>query len=152
MQRRVRLWTIWLQIALVISVLIAVAFWVFVARQSPSGKDDLKVDVSQLRSAAAEGQFFTEQILNQSVTRPFVRSHALTMSEELQTTLQSLSAMKVTQDLQETKTTAIALGTNLNTTVQSIPVSLDDQVQIQKSSDQFRNLFSQLAALETSLK
>ena len=56
MHKRVRSWSVWLQWAILLSALAGAVVWAVGAARAPSGRDELKNEVAELRSQAAAGQ------------------------------------------------------------------------------------------------
>src|SRR5215216_2563604 len=104
MQKRVRLWSIWLQGAILLTFVAATAFIIIDVRSKPAGKSDLKVVVSQLRSHAAEGQLLAEQAAAQHLTSTYLIAHTRKLQEKAQSLSEELSSIDVDASLEMTRT------------------------------------------------
>lgn len=73
----------WVQGAILIAVCVAIALAVFARLQRPFDRDTLDIQVSQLRSQAAEAQLLADNALADRLSPGFVREHAQQMSEKV---------------------------------------------------------------------
>src|SRR2546423_11333793 len=76
MHKRARSWGNWLTPTILLSALIGAAFWIGRAEEKPSGRDELKIEVAELRSQAGVGQLLAEQAATGKVTSLFLRGQA----------------------------------------------------------------------------
>jgi len=152
MHKRVRFWSIWLQAAILLSILSSVAIWIISAREMPSGQDNLRVEVGGLRSQAAEGQFLAEQAMQNKTTAIFLRTQTEQLQKKVQSVLKDLQSMKVESGLETKTAQARKLADRLNTSLYNLANSLDNQQQTDDLKNDLANLFAQLSDLENSLK
>ena len=152
MHKRVRFWSIWLQAAVLLSVLSSVAIWIISAREMPSGQENLRVEVGGLRSQAAEGLFLAEQAMQNKTTVIFLRTQTEQLQEKVQSVLKDLQSMKVESGLETKTAQARELAASLNTSLYNLANSLGNQQQSNDVKNALAGLFSQLSDLENSLK
>lgn len=152
MHKRVRFWSIWLQAAVLLSILFSVAIWIISAREMPSGQENLRVEVGGLRSQAAEGQFLAEQAMKNKTTAIFLRTQTEQLQEKVQSVLKDLQSMKVESGLETKTAQARELAASLNTSLSSLAKSFGNQPQTSDLKNDLANLFSQLSDLENGLK
>lgn len=152
MHKRVRFWSIWLQAAILLSILSCLAIWIISAREMPSGQESLRVEVGGLRSQAAEGQFLAEQAMQNKTTAIFLRTQTEQLQKKVQSVLKDLQSMKVESGLETKTAQARKLADNLNTSLYNLANSLNNQQQTDDLKSALINLFSQLSDLENSLK
>src|SRR5215203_6127653 len=152
MQKRVKLWSLWLQVAILLTFLAATAFIIIDVRSKPAGKSDLKVVVSELRSHAAEGQFLVEQAAAQRLTSTYLISHTHKLQENAQSSSDELNSIKVDASLDGTRTRLTELATALNDFLGSVPQSSGSHSDATALKQSFGDLVSQLVELENSLK
>jgi hypothetical protein len=152
MQKRVGLWSMWLQVAILLSLVIGVMFWIAISKTAPTGKDDLKIAVAELRSHAAEGQLLAEQAMAKHLTSIYLRSHVSKLEEKVEAVIEQLSSVTVDQGLEGTRTRAKELATALNTSLHHLSDSFENQAEANALKNEMGSLFSQLMELENSLK
>lgn len=147
MHKQARHWSIWLQVAIVALTVGAISVSLIAVEEQPAGKDDLKIAVAQLRSAAAEAQLLAEQTAAQHLTTTYLTSHVQRQQQELSSLTDELSTMEVSSEIEESRTNATALSRQLNDLMGTLLVA--GRVD---SSDSFQNLEASLQDLENSLK
>ena len=81
MHKRARSWGNWLTPAILLSAFVGAAFWMAHAEEKPSGRDELKIEVAELRSQAGVGQLLAEQAATGNVTSVFHREQAQEAAE-----------------------------------------------------------------------
>ena len=147
MHKQARHWSIWLQVAIVALTVGAISVSLIAVEEQPAGKEDLKIAVAQLRSAAAEAQLLAEQTAAQHLTTTYLTSHVQRQQQELSSLTDELSTMEVSSEIEESRTNATALSRQLNELMGTLLVA--GRVD---SSDSFQNLEASLQDLENSLK
>jgi hypothetical protein len=152
MQKRVRLWSIWLQVAILLTFVAATAFIIIDVRSKPAGKSDLKIVVSQLRSHAAESQLLVDQAAAQHLTSTYLISHTHKLQEMAQSLSKQLNSIKVDASLDVTRTRVTELATALNNFLGNVPQSSDGHSDATAMKQSFADLVSQLIEVENSLK
>lgn len=147
MHKRARHWSIWLQVAIIALTAGAISVSLIAVEEQPAGKDDLKIAVAQLRSAAAEGQLLAEQTAAQHLTSTYLKSHVQRQQQELSSLTDELSTMKVSSEIEESLAKATVLSRQLNDLMGTLLIAgwVD-------SSDSFQELEASLQDLENSLK
>ena len=152
MQKRVRFWSIWLQAAILVSILIGAAIWIISAKEKASGQESLRIEIAGLRSQAAEGQFLAEQAIQDKATTIFLHTQATQLQKNVQSVLKGLETMKVEPGLEAKTAQAKELAARLNTALLNLTNSFGNQQQTNDVKNELMNLFSQLSDLENSLK
>ena len=152
MHKRARSWGNWLTPAILLSALIGAAFWIGRAEEKPSGRDELKIEVAELRSQAGVGQLLAEQAATGNVTSVFHREQASQLQKNVDAVRKQLDPTRFEPDVRDTSARAGELSARLSEDVRALGGAYGDARAAGALKDEFANLFSQLMSLENSLK
>src|SRR3954465_6869724 len=89
-----------MQGAILVSIISALILWGYREWTKPFGQDDLKIDVSDLRSHISEGQRITEQASSGTVTSPYFKSQILMLVDKTEVVQKQLEDAKPVPDLE----------------------------------------------------
>ncbi|HKP45968.1 MAG TPA: hypothetical protein VJT50_05155 [Pyrinomonadaceae bacterium] len=149
MQKRVRLWTHWLVLVIVLLAVSAAVYAVIRTQSASANKDDLKISVGELRSYAAEARLLAEQADAGILTKTFLQAHVQKMHEHLQTLAQTLQSQQVDVNLEPARAKAYNVALVLDQSVLAIEKNQNGRNEI---IARLGDLFSQLVQLEAELK
>jgi hypothetical protein len=142
----------WLQGAILLSILIGVSFWLLSAEEAPSGQEDLKILVAELRSQAAEGRLLTEQASTKNLTTVYLRSQTSQLKKNLDSTIKDLDSLKIELGLEEKTARAKESARKLSADIVGLSDLFDNPQAASALRGDFDGLFSQLLELENGLK
>jgi hypothetical protein len=152
MHKRARSWGNWLTPTILLSALIGAAFWIGRAEEKPSGRDELKIEVAELRSQAGVGQLLAEQAATGKVTSVFFREQASQLQKNVDAAREKLDSSQFEPDVRDASARAGELSARLGDSVRALGGAYGNTQAAGALRDEFANLFSQLMALENSLK
>ena len=152
MHKRVRSWNVWLQWALLLSVLAGALAWAVGASRTPSGREELKNEVAELRSQAAVGQFLAEQAATGNVTSVYFKAQASELRKNVEAARGQLDPSKFRPELRGEVARASEMAGRLSEDVNSLGGAYGDGRAAGALRDEFAGLFSQLMGMEEGLK
>jgi hypothetical protein len=152
MHKRARHWSIWLQGAVLLSILVGAAIWITSAEKSPPRQADLKIVVSELRSQAAVGQLLAEQASARNLTRTYLRAQTNELQQKVESSTKELNSLKVESGLEEKAAKARGLANALTGDLLSLSHSYQNPQAASALPGDFARLSAQLIELENSLK
>ena len=152
MHKRARSWGNGLTLAILLSAVIGAAFWIGRAEEKPSGREELKIEVAELRSQAGVGQLLAEQAANGKVTSVFLREQASQLQKNVEATHKKLDPSQFEPSVRDASSRAGELSARLGENVRALAGAYGDTQAAGALKDEFANLFSQLMSLENSLK
>ena len=152
MHKRVRPWSVWLQWAVLLSVLAGALAWVVGASEAPADREELKNVVAELRSQAAVGQLLSEQATTGKVTSPYFRAQASELRKNIEAARKQLDPSKFKPEVREASARALELASRLSEEAGTLGGAYGDARAAGDLKGEFAGLFSQLMGLEESLK
>jgi len=152
MHKRARSWGNWLTLAIFLSAVIGAALWIGRAEEKPSGRDELKIEVAELRSQAGVGQLLAEQAATGNVTSIFHREQASQLQKNVEAARKQLDPSEFEPGVRAAAERAGELSARLGEDVRALGDTYGDAPAAGALKDEFANLFSQLMSLENSLK
>ncbi|HYY95348.1 MAG TPA: hypothetical protein VE713_12585 [Pyrinomonadaceae bacterium] len=150
--KRVRSWSVWLQWAVLLSVLAGALAWVVGASEAPADREELKNVVAELRSQAAVGQLLSEQATTGKVTSPYFRAQASELRKNIEAARKQLDPSKFKPEVREASARALELASRLSEEAGALGGAYGDARAAGDLKGEFAGLFSQLMGLEESLK
>ena len=152
MSKRVRSWSIWLQWAVLLSVLAGALAWAAGASRTPSGREELKNEVAELRSQAAAGQLLAEQAATGKVTSVYFKEQASELRKNVEAARGQLDPSKFRPELREAVARAGDLAGRLSEDVRATEGAYGDGRAAGALREEFAGLFSELMGTEEGLK
>jgi paraquat-inducible protein B len=152
MHKRARSWGNWLTLAIILSAVIGAAFWIGRAEEKPSGREELKIEVAELRSQAGVGQLLAEQAANGKVTSVFLREQASQLQKNVEAMHKKLDPSQFEPGVRDASARAGELSARLGEDVRALGGAYGNTQAAGALKEEFANLFSQLMSLENSLK
>ncbi|MDQ5837913.1 MAG: hypothetical protein M3379_14140 [Acidobacteriota bacterium] len=152
MHKRVRSWSVWLQWAVLLSVLAGALAWVVGASEAPADREELKNVVAELRSQAAVGQLLSEQAATGKVTSPYFKAQASQLRKNIEAARTQLDPSKFKPEVREASARAGELAGRLSEEAGALGGAYGDARAPGDLKGEFAGLFSQLGSLEESLK
>lgn len=152
MSGRATLGSRWLQALVLLSLLAGAVIWISGSKQGSTDPKTLRIQVGELRSQAAEGQFLAELALAGSLTHNLISIEASTQEENSRALLQTLLSADATAELAPKVAQGKELAGRLNTDLQRLSGSFDNPNELESLRDDFVQVLSQLTSLEASLK
>jgi hypothetical protein len=152
MHKRVRSWSVWLQWAVLLSLLAGAAAWVVGAAKKPADRGELKDVVAELRSQAAVGQLMAEQAATGRVSSVYFRAQAAELRKNVEAARAQLDPSEFKPELRETASRAGEMAGRLSADAGTLGGAYGDARAAAAQKEEFAGLFSQLMELEESLK
>jgi hypothetical protein len=152
MHKRVRSWSVWLQWAVLVSVVAGALLWAVAAARGPADRSELKNEVAELRSQAAVAQFLAEQAANGKVTSAYFGAQASELQKNVDAARRQLDPSKFKPELRETASRADGMAGSLGEGVRALAGAYGDARAAGALKGEFDALFSQLMSLEEGLK
>jgi hypothetical protein len=152
MHKRVRSWSVWLQWAVLLSLVAGALLWVVGAERAPSGRDELKNGVAELRSQAAVGGLLAEQAATGKVTSAYFKAQASELQKNVEAARRRLDPSGFKPELRETAARAGEMAGRLSDDARALGGAYGDARAAGALKGEFDGLFSQLMSLEESLK
>lgn len=152
MHKRVRSWSVWSQWAVLVSVLAGALVWAVGAARAPSGRDELKNEVAELRSQAAVGQLLAEQAATGNVTSVYFKAQASELRKNVEAARGQLDPSKFRPELREAVARAGELAGRLSEDVRAAEGAYGDGRAAGALRGEFAGLFSELSGMEEGLK
>jgi hypothetical protein len=149
--KRVRSWTIWLQVAVIISVLVGLAIWLFHIERKPLDDETLSILAADLRSQAAVGQLLTEQALSKCIPSTFLHVQASQLSDSAASTLKSVQGSKAAPGKEADVRSIIDLAQRLKSDFEVLAY-VEDENRLNQLKTDFSTLTIQIQTLEESHK
>ena len=109
----------WVQGALLIALVAAIAITLVIRLHRPFDRDTLAIQVAQLQSSAAEGQLLVDNVRADRLAPGFVRQHAQQMAKKVGTTNDKLQK-PAQAGLAQQRAQARTLGTALQQALLSL--------------------------------
>jgi hypothetical protein len=152
MHKRVRSWSVWLQWAVLVSALAGALVWAVGAARTPSGRDELKNEVAELRSQAAAAGLLAEQAVTGNVTSVYFKAQASELRKNVEAVRGQLDPAKFRPELREAVARAGDLAGRLSEDVRATEGAYGDRRAAGASREEFAGLFSELMGIEEGLK
>ncbi|MDT4969439.1 MAG: hypothetical protein QOJ64_4176 [Acidobacteriota bacterium] len=152
MSGRATLGSRWLQAVILLSLLAGAAIWISGSKPASTNTKALRIQVGELRSQAAEGQFLAELSLAGSLTHNLISIEASTLEEDSRALIQTLLSTDAAAELAQKAAQGKELAGRLNTDLQRLSGSFDKPNELESLRDDFAQILSQLTSLEASLK
>jgi hypothetical protein len=143
---------VWLQWAVLLSVLAGVLVWAVGASETPAGRDELKNVVAELRSQAAAGKLLAEQAATGKVTSRYFKAQASELRKNVEAARGQLDPSKFRPELREAAGRAGGLAGRLSEDAGALGGAYGDARAADALKEEFAGLFSQLMSLEEGLK
>jgi hypothetical protein len=140
------------QAVVVILVILGLIAWLVHAETKPLDQNELKIEVGNLRSYAAEGGLLNEQALSASVTQTFFQTQTYLLHEKTESSRSSLDTATVQPGLEEKHWLSRQLTGQLKSALESMSVSFANPEEMNRASSNLKTLSSELKQLEESLK
>ena len=147
MHKRARSWGNWLTLAIFLSAVIGAALWIGRAEEKPSGRDELKIEVAELRSQAAVGQLLAEQAATGKVTSVYFKAQASELQKNVDAARGRLDPSKFKPELREAAARAGEMAGRLSEGVRAVGGAYGDARAAGALKGEFEGLFSQLMGL-----
>src|SRR5947209_11935263 len=113
MHKRARSWGNWLTLAILLSAFVGAAFWMAGAKEKPSSRDELKIEVAELRSQAGVGQLLAEQAATGNITSVFLKEQASQLQKNVDATRKQLDPSQFEPDVRDASARAGELSARL---------------------------------------
>jgi hypothetical protein len=152
MHKRVRSWSVWSQWAVLVSALAGALVWAVGASRTPSGRDELKNEVAELRAQAAVGQLLAEQAATGNVTSAYFKAQASELRKNVEAARGQLDPAKFRPELREAVARAGDLAGRLSEDVRATEGAYGDGRAAGALREEFAGLFSELMGMEEGLK
>jgi hypothetical protein len=152
MHKRVRSWSVWLQWAVLVSVLAGVFVWVVGAERAPADRGELKNEVAELRSQAAVGGLLAEQAATGKVTSTYFSEQADGLRRNVDAARAQLDPSEFKPELGGAAARAGEAAGRLSEGVRALGGAYGDARAAGALKGKFDGLFSQLMSLEEELK
>jgi hypothetical protein len=151
MPNRLNSWTRWLK--LIIAVTVAAGFLIaaFTQTNKPAGRENLKIQLTELRSQAVQSALLAETVLSRTTTAAYIEGQLSFVRDKTDETLDTLKAAKPESGLRPFFATAYALGDNLRNELSILLASYQDDARVNTAASNLRNLLQQMLALEANL-
>jgi hypothetical protein len=152
MHKRARHWSIWLQGAVLLSILAGATLWIASTEKTPPGQEDLKITVAELRSQAAVGQILAEQAAAKNLTYTYLHTQTSELQEKVGSAIEELDSLKAGSGLEEKASKARGLANALSYDLLSLSNAYQNQQDVSALKGDFADLLAQLIELENGLK
>jgi len=152
MHKRVRSWSVWLQWAVLLSVVAGALLWAVGAARAPADRSELKNVVAELRSQAAVAQLLAEQAAAGKVTSIYFKAQASELQKNVDAARAQLDPAGFKPELREAAARAGEAAGRLGEGVRALGGAYGDARGAGALKGEFDGLFSQLMSLEESLK
>jgi hypothetical protein len=140
------------QAAAVIVVILGLIAWLVRAETKPLDQNELKIEVGNLRSFAAEAGLLAEQVLSTKITQTFFQTQTYLLHEKTESLKSSLDTAKIQPGLEEKHWQSRQLTGQLKSALESLSVSFANAEEMNRASSNLKTLSSELKQLEESLK
>jgi hypothetical protein len=149
--KRVRSWTIWLQSAVIVSVLVGIAIWFFQIERKPLDDEKLSILAADLRSQAAVGQLLTEQALSKQIPSTFLHVQASQLSDSTASTLKSVQGSKAAPGIEAEVNHVIDLAQRLKSDIEAL-THAEDEKRLNELKSDFSGITAEILGVEESHK
>jgi hypothetical protein len=143
---------VWLQGAVLLSVLAGALAWAADATKSPADREELKNVVAELRSQAAVAQLLSEQAATGRVTSIYFKAQASELRKNVEAARTQLDPSKFKPEVREAVARAGELAGRLSEEAGALGGAYGDARAAGDLRGEFAGLFSRLMNLEESLK
>src|ERR1051325_904093 len=143
---------LWMQAAAVILLVLLVLAWFVRAETKARDRDELKIEVADLRSTAAEARLLSEQTVSGRIPRPFFETEIYLLTDKTQAAKQALDSAAVDAGLETKLSQARQLAGQLQTEGEKLSGSFANSAELNRAKDSLDQLTSSLKELEESLK
>jgi hypothetical protein len=150
-QKRARSWSKWLWAAIIVAA-VAAMLWAAAVELKPSGRENLRIEVAGLRSRAAVGRLLAEQAATGNLTANFFREHSSQLEKNVDAANARIDPSKFEPELRGDVFKAGELSSRLSADVRALEGAYGDGAKAGALKEEFADIFSQLSALEDSLK
>jgi hypothetical protein len=142
----------WTQAAIIILLAGGVVFWGVREINKPLGRDELKIEVADLRSHASEGRKLADQSSPDKTTRAYFEAQTLLLVDKAQEVKKQLDDTNPESGLEVQQGQARHLAGQVKTNLEQLSTSFAQPYEANKVKDELGTLYPQLSELEESLK
>ena len=139
----------WIDAVLLAFTVVSAAAAITVSKLSPLTKDDLRLEIADLRSFAQEGAQLTNQHLAGQTTQTFFDSQAEQIKDKVDSSLKSLRNSEVKPEIETDRRRAVNLAEQLSSEFHRLSTS---QLELETSGPRLKTLGKQLREMEERMK
>lgn len=143
---------LWIEVMAVILLILGLLAWLVHVETQPLNRNELKIEVSQLRSYSAEAGLLAEQALATNVTETFFQTQTYLLRDKAQSSSSSLESATVDSGLEANHGQARQLAGQLKTLLEQLSGSFANPDELNRASSNLKSLSAELKAAEQSLK
>lgn len=126
--------------------------WFIRAETKPLNRDELKIEISDLRSFVAAGTLLAQQAASATVTRAYFETQTDLLQDKAETAMKSLEGSQVEPGLELKHWQARQLASQVNAALDKLYSSLARPQNMNTVRGDLEKLLPQLKELEESLK
>lgn len=141
-----------MQAATILLLAGGVVFWGVREINKPLGRDELKIEVADLRSHASEGRKLAEQSSPDKTTRSYFEAQALLLMDKAKEVKKQLDDANPESGLEVEQWQARHLAGQVKTDLEQLSTSYGQPREANRVKGELENLNPQLSELEESLK
>jgi hypothetical protein len=141
-----------MQAAIILLLAGGVVFWGVREINQPLGRDELKIEVADLRSLASEGRQLADQCSPDKTTRAYFEAQTLLLADKVQEVKKQLEDTNPEPGLEAQQLQARRLAGQVRTNLERLSTSFSEPQEANKVKDGLEIIYLQLRELEESLK
>ena len=126
--------------------------WFVRAETRPLNRDELKIEVSDLRSFVAAGTLLVQQAASGKITRVYFETQTDLLQDKAETAMKSLDKSQVAPGLEVKHWRARQMASQTNTALEKLYGSFERSPEMNSVKGDLEKLLPQLKELEESLK
>jgi len=139
----------WIEAVLLALVVVSVAAAITVSELSPLTKDDLRLEIADLRSFAQDGAQLINQHLAGQTTQTFFDSQAEQIKLKVDSSLKTLRNSSAKPEIETDRQQAVGLAQQLSSEFDRLSTS---QLELERSGPRLKTLGKQLREMEERMK
>jgi hypothetical protein len=140
------------QAAALIVVIFGLIAWLVYAETKPLDQNELKIEIGNLRSFAADAGLLADQALSAKVTQTFFQTQTYLLQEKTESSRTSLATAKVQPRLAQQHWQSRQLAEQVKSELDGLSVAFASPEEINRASSNLKRLSAELKQLEDRLK
>lgn len=141
-----------MQAAIILLLAGGLVFWLVREMSAPLGRDELKIEVADLRSQASEGAKMAEQSSPDKTTRAYFQAQTLLLVDKAQESKKQLDDATPESGLEVQHWEARHLAGQVKTELEQLSTSFAQPQASSRVKNELEKLYPQLKELEEGLK
>jgi hypothetical protein len=139
----------YIEVALLVMIALAVGTAIVISQISPLDRNDIRLEVGDLRSFASAGAELADQFASKRTTETFFNSQARLIGDKVKTSAQTLRDGKAKPEAERERVNAAELASELNAKYEAL---LGPSLDLDIARNDLKKLAAKLRELEESMK